>query len=364
MLRMDAIKRYYSDVDACLHTCLQRHCQQLVAAPSIDEKIAVGLALDGLLQLFCAVGARRAQIATDEIISLPDMPAITAAIMPPQGPAALAARARTLLPALSSAILFAPEMPLMTLLVEKLPLLEQRHAAGDSTPPRQPARDAALHWSAVKPFRFIEGRGILDDDANYLGFLFYVLVDVEISAMEICAYMLLDNPDMPDAFMGDMGRQIWDEARHASYIQSLYLERGGIIGAFPYTNTVLERFMSADNLLDGLIVQQLLQEANAVETNLNLATHLQRAAREEETLSFLVINNDEALHARIGNRWLHYLAQRDGLSEEHVFAQMLRLSKKVGLPVFGTGGWRDTLRSDIGFPTWLIEKKKMLLSLT
>ncbi|RSZ58868.1 DUF455 family protein [Massilia atriviolacea] len=360
MLGMSEITQFYADVDGCLSACLVRHCQQLVGASAIDDKIEIGLALGALLALSGALDARVQQIASAEVWA--------GARTPPAGvhaPDALAHTARILRQACASSVLYDPELALMDMAAEVLPGLQRRYALGDAPGfPRQPARDARLHWSADKPFRFSEGRSIIDEAPNYRGFLFYVLIDVEISAMEICAYMILNNRAMPPAFFTDMARQIWDEARHAAYIRSTYQALGGVIGAHPYTNTVLDRFLAADDLLDGLIVQQLLQEANAVETNLTLAAALNAAGRHEEANSFLIINNDEALHARMGNRWVRYLAQAGDLSNDFVFSRMIHMSKKVSLPVFGTGGWTDTIRTEIGFPDWFMDKKKWLLGLT
>lgn len=154
-----------------------------------------------------------------------------------------------------------------------------------------------------------------------------------------------------------MARQVWDEARHAAYIFDIYTERGGELTTFPYTNTVIDRFNAASDLLDGLIVQQLLQESNAVENNIALARDLAQAGREEEALSFLVINNDEALHARIGFKWIAYLAEENAWPSDYLFARTMTMCRKVGLPLFGMGTWSDIIRQAIGTPEWLIHKK-------
>jgi uncharacterized ferritin-like protein (DUF455 family) len=318
----------------------------------IAGKIELGLRLGPLLETISHTTSRLKEIA--------DQPVLANTIARRDDVADrgnIAGKAAELSSELQKFVLFAPDVPVLSGIAANFPAEVNSAPPPAEELPKLPARDPALRRSPNKPFRFPEDESIIAQETNYLGFLFYVLVDVEISAMEVCAYMAVRNRDMPVEFALDMARQIWDEARHAAYIFEIYTKLGGELGFFPYTNTVIDRFNAASSLVEGLIVQQVLQEANAVENNIALANDLTAAGRNEEALSFLVINNDEALHARIGFHWIEYLAAKNSWPSDYLFARTVYMSRKIGLPLFGMGTWTDVVRTAIGCPEWLMHKK-------
>jgi uncharacterized ferritin-like protein (DUF455 family) len=342
------VKEFYVDANQAALESALHICSEIITEPLIAEKIALGLKLGPILEMVTHTTTRLKEIA--------DQPVLKNSIArPARSGGDIAATAAMLGDELKSHVLYGPDMAVLKNIAENCPAAAPAIAV-DSLP-RLPARDPSLPRSPNKPFKFPEVGSVIADKKNYLGFLFYVLVDVEISAMEVCAYMALRNRDMPAAFALDMARQIWDEARHAAYIYKNYTELGGEMGAFPYTNTVIDRFNMASNLVEGLIVQQVLQEANAVENNIALANDLAEVGRNEEALSFLVINNDEALHARIGFAWIEYLAEKNGWPSDFLFARTVQMTRKIGLPLFGMGTWTDIVRTSIGCPEWLMHKK-------
>jgi uncharacterized ferritin-like protein (DUF455 family) len=348
------VKDFYRNVNSVALDRALQTCQQIILEPTIAKKIELGLTLGPLLETVSRTTSRIKEIA--------DQPLLQTSMTPPRTRDAasdnIPGKAAKLAEELKAHVLFGPEISVLAQIKENFPA--STHSAdwpGQDALPALPARDPVLQRSPNKPFRFPQDGSIIADKSNYLGFLFYVLVDVEISAMEVCSYMALKYRDMPDDFVFDMARQIWDEARHAAYILDIYTAHGGELTTFPYTNTVIDRFNAASNLLEGLIVQQLLQESNAVENNILLARDLAQAGREEEALSFLVINNDEALHARIGFKWIAYLAEENSWPSDYLFARTMAMGRKVGLPLFGMGTWTDIIREAIDTPEWLMHKK-------
>lgn len=348
------VKEFYRNANSAAVDCALQICREIIVEPTIAKKIALGLTLGPLLEMVARTTSRLKDIADQSLLQTAIAPADTSVAAPGN----IAEKAAELAKELKGYVLFGPDISLLAQIAESFP-------AGDHGParpatgalPALPAREPQLKRSPNRPFRFPATGSIVADEPNYLGFLFYVLVDVEISAMEICSYMALDNRDMPDEFVFDMARQVWDEARHADYIFDIYTQRGGTLTTFGYTHTVIDRFKAASSLLDGLIVQQFLQESNAVENNIALARDLAKAGREEEALSFLVINNDEALHARNGFKWIAYLAEKNAWPTDYLFVRTLTMCRKAGLPLFGMGAWSDIIREAIGTPEWLMHKK-------
>ena len=225
-----------------------------------------------------------------------------------------------------------------------------------------PARSSEMKLSMGKTFHANSNQELVSNPDTYVSFLYYVLVDVEISAMEICAHMILSNKSMPIEFTLDITKQIWDEARHAQFIYELFLKTGGRIRDHSYTNTVIDRYLHSETLLEALIIQQILQEGNAVEVNLSLIEELLSLKRLSEANAFYNINNDEAYHVTIGNKWINYLVMADEIQEEELLQIMLAAADKIDIPLFGKGGWNSEIRELVGFPSWFIEVRDRIFS--
>jgi uncharacterized ferritin-like protein (DUF455 family) len=184
-------------------------------------------------------------------------------------------------------------------------------------------------------------------------FLHFVLTDVEIGAIEVCAAALCDNRYMPLEFKFDMARQIWDEGRHAGLFQRQLAKIGGTESDFDTKHVVWERSRRAASLAEVLAIQQLLQEGDSVDRNMEFAERLRMADNGElaDVLDF--VNIDEYQHCRIGNRWLTHLIGED---EEPYVALMNVASEKAGIPFPGRGPAYAWTRKSAGFPPWFIEK--------
>ncbi|CDH29241.1 hypothetical protein XBJ2_2370006 [Xenorhabdus bovienii str. Jollieti] len=94
--------------------------------------------------------------------------------------------------------------------------------------------------------------------------------------------------------------------------------------------------------------QMLKNDDMPYEFRLDLAKQVWDESRHEEANSFVYINNDEAFHVQIGNKWISYLAEINELSEEQLLNVMVVASEKIGIPLFGKGGWNSEIRKLIG----------------
>lgn len=211
----------------------------------------------------------------------------------------------------------------------------------------EPARQPGLRRSASRIHVARTNEELVGSQDAFAAFLHHVFIDVEIAAMEVCSYSLLRFREMPIAFMLDMARQAWDEARHARAVGGMLRDAGVRVGGFPYTNVVIERYRLARDVREVLAVQQLVQEANAVEVTPHLAAALRARGREELAAAFDRINVDESLHVRIGNRWLRFVLRDD---RRRYLTVLRRAARRIDLPVFGKGAWNADLRRRCGFP--------------
>lgn len=120
--------------------------------------------------------------------------------------------------------------------------------------------------------------------------------------------------------------------------------------------------MQSETLLESLVIQQILQEGNAVEINLSLIDELLKLGRLPEASAFYNINNDEAYHVTIGNKWIGYLVDEGGIDEEALLQMMLGAAEKIDIPLFGKGGWNSEIREKVGFPSWFIEVREQIFA--
>jgi uncharacterized ferritin-like protein (DUF455 family) len=142
-------------------------------------------------------------------------------------------------------------------------------------------------------------------------FSHYVYMDVEITAMEVCAKNIVAYREMPLDFKLDMARQIWDEARHAIIMRRLLESIGGKEADYSYSAKVWQKCEKGENVTERLAIQQVFQEGNALESNFLLTEAFKNVGNYEMTKCMDFINADEAVHVKIGNFWIKYMLDGD-----------------------------------------------------
>lgn len=214
------------------------------------------------------------------------------------------------------------------------------------------------HDKDVKRFWGSNLSELLSSKDNIRSFLEFVYADIEVCAMEVCAHSILSGAEMPVEFVCDLARQIGDEARHAVAIREMYEHVGGDAGSPVYSGIVLSRYFSGESLQERLTIQHVIQESNSVEVNEHLVFALRSTEFAAWASEFETINRDEALHARIGNRWVrHILSQTDHDVDAGYCALVSRASERVKLPAYGKGAWSDTIRRSLDFPEVFIRAR-------
>lgn len=147
-------------------------------------------------------------------------------------------------------------------------------------------------------------------------FIHFVAINIEVCAMEVCAYNILKYRGMPQQFRADMAQQIWDEARHFIVFKEYLSEHHNVnIGDFPYQFDVWEKHQLGSNLVEQLAIEQVLQEGDAIANNLRLMQGLNKTGMHNQLVELLrFVNADEGMHTRNGNKWMRYLCQNQDLS--------------------------------------------------
>lgn len=169
--------------------------------------------------------------------------------------------------------------------------------------PRRDARSGDIY-----NFHYRANDVYLDPEADYdervLALMFKRFHEMDVP--EMMASIVLQTPGKPWEYYRDMGRQLWDEARHAMMGEVWFAKAGLDWSKYPnhvgwsmhlnLDRTPLERhiilYYIEQNLMDGKIGKRLEWKI-AQSANDDLATYFQDYDWA-----------DEVLHAQIGRRWL------------------------------------------------------------
>lgn len=207
-----------------------------------------------------------------------------------------------------------------------------------------PVREESLTF-ANEPAPFGVG---FDRDA-LRGFFHYMFIDVEVSAAEICARMIVEYRHMPIEFKVDMARQCWDEVRHAVLAIDALHWSGAKEGDSPYCAIVWRRYMSGESLGERLAMQQLVQEGNSCDRAVSIARGLRRAGHIAIADIMDQVTADEVIHVRFGNRWLMHLC--NGSTEQ--YEQVVTAAQaKLSFPMVAVN---PVLRQMAGFPPFFMK---------
>lgn len=145
------------------------------------------------------------------------------------------------------------------------------------------------------------------------------LSDLEVPTIELCCSAILDFPEMPLAFVLDMSRQAWDEARHARMFWMRLEALGGQLGAVDHQTSYWDMVAGRPLALRLAIHQRWGEWAGVCGARWH--AELLRAEGDDETARlFEFVVADEVLHVAIGNQWIDRLipdpVQRQALDRE------------------------------------------------
>lgn len=153
--------------------------------------------------------------------------------------------------------------------------------------------------------------GDLRTPEGRLSALFFIVVDVEIAAAEVCAANIALFPEMPDEFREDMRTQVEDECRHARAVLDRFLALGGRCEDRMYEGGVWDRWSRGKTLAEKLSIEQVLMEGNALDASGALSAAFRAAGDPESAAVFDAIVPDEVRHVSYGAKWLKFLGYSD-----------------------------------------------------
>lgn len=213
--------------------------------------------------------------------------------------------------------------------------------------PNWPGRPPGVIFNDNAGLRHKSYRDLVANPEYLKHFCHYVMLDIEIAAMEVCAKNIISYRSMPLEFKLDMARQIWDEARHARLMKKTLSDLGAKEGDFSYNAKVWTKSEKGRDLAERLAIQQVFQEGNALESNFVLTDVLAEAGLNKLVVIFDYINADEALHVQIGNRWLRYLTGNDN---KKYLDTIQRSCDLLGISLSGNVDVNVAARQLTGFP--------------
>lgn len=148
-------------------------------------------------------------------------------------------------------------------------------------------------------------------DEYCVALLYENLLNLEIPTMEFCAQLIVDFFNiMPFDFIKDMGRQLWDESRHANICKQKFEEFGGDYSMFNY-NLDLWRMTYDKDLATRLMVHQCIGEWIGVDGAIWLVTKMNEIGENVIKSTFDFICRDEINHVAFGNKWVRYVCRKE-----------------------------------------------------
>lgn len=195
---------------------------------------------------------------------------------------------------------------------EGLPTVSGARRANGYRPPRLPARE---------PVFSTEGNAVnlgapeLPTKTLAIELMHANFTDLELTTIEICCRLALENPHMPWEFVRDMARQSWDECRHARSFWTRIESLGGRMGQRP-TSFMHWEITRDQPLAIALCSHQMIGEWTGIDGALWFAS-LFRARGDTETADvFDFVARDECTHAGFGAKWLRHLAPSEAQRAE------------------------------------------------
>lgn len=183
-----------------------------------------------------------------------------------------------------------------------------------------------------------EGRGQL---------IFSMMLDIEISACEICSLMALSYPTLGDEFVLDMAQQVHDEGRHAAMMMAHYRAIGFSLGDHrEYTAHAFRKWRVASDLAQRLAIQNVLQEGNALDNIVFLSGAFRQAGDDDFADILKEIEPDETYHCHLGIKWL----ERLGYEQPGLMTGLLDVvAEKIGAAFPGAYPINQSGRRSAGF---------------
>lgn len=160
--------------------------------------------------------------------------------------------------------------------------------------------------------------------------LIHALAHIEFNAINLALDAVWRFPGMPDDYYGDWLRVAAEEALHFSLLDAHLGTLGYAYGDFNAHDSLWEmaRKTSSDITARMALVPRTL-EARGLDATPAVRAKLAQVGDHEAASILDIILRDEVGHVAIGNRWYHWLCERDALDPVACYAE---LSVKYAAP--------------------------------
>ncbi|MDR3688360.1 MAG: hypothetical protein P4L46_03200 [Fimbriimonas sp.] len=148
----------------------------------------------------------------------------------------------------------------------------------------------------------------LDDEADYdervLALMYKRFHEMDVP--EMMASIVLQTPGKPWEYYRDMGRQLWDEARHSMMGEVWFAKHGWDWSRYPnHVGWAMHLNLDRKPLERHIILYFIEQNLMDGKTGKRLEWQIAQSAKDELATYFQDYDwADEVLHAQIGRRWL------------------------------------------------------------
>jgi uncharacterized ferritin-like protein (DUF455 family) len=153
--------------------------------------------------------------------------------------------------------------------------------------------------------------------------LIHALAHIEFNAINLALDAVWRFPDMPHDYYGDWLRVAAEEALHFSLLDAHLGTLGYAYGDFNAHDSLWEmaRKTSGDITARMALVPRTL-EARGLDATPAVRAKLAQVGDHEAAAILDIILRDEVGHVAIGNRWYHWLCERDGLDPVACYAEL------------------------------------------
>ena len=181
--------------------------------------------------------------------------------------------------------------------------------------PGRPLRPALVPPREVgkRPMNTVEGRAAL----------IHALAHIEFNAINLALDAIWRFAGMPREFYGDWLQVASEEALHFSLLDAHLRTLGHAYGDFSAHNSLWEMAEStaADVTARMALVPRTL-EARGLDATPAVRAKLAQVGDHEAAAILDIILRDEVGHVAIGNRWYHWLCQRDAKDPVALYAEL------------------------------------------
>ncbi len=184
--------------------------------------------------------------------------------------------------------------------------------------------------------------------------LLHALAHIELNAIDLALDIIgrFYNQDMDRGFVDDWMSVATDEAKHFLMINKRLTELNSFYGALPAHDGLWQAaYDTSHDLLARLAIIPLVLEARGLDVTPKMATKLEQNGDTVSANLLTVIYEDEKAHVAFGMKWFNFYCNKQQLTPETHYHQLVKTHFKAGLaPPFN-----HIARQEAGMPMFFYQ---------